>query len=58
MSMTITGVLAVLLSSIVTPEETDTIISFIDQLILVAGIVAAYWGRYRQGDITWWGARK
>ncbi len=46
------------LSLILTPEETDVIMSFIEQGLLVVGIVLAYWGRYRIGDITWYGARK
>lgn len=58
MSLTITGIISMFLSLILTPEETDVIMSFIEQGLLVVGIVLAYWGRYRIGDITWYGARK
>lgn len=58
MSLTITGIISMVLSLILTPEETDIVLSFIEQALLVAGIVLAYWGRYRLGDITWYGARK
>lgn len=58
MSLTITGVISMLLSLILTPEETNIMMSFIEQALLVAGIILAYWGRYRIGDITWYGTRK
>ncbi len=47
-----------LLSLILTPEETNVVMSFIEQGLLVVGIALAYWGRYRMGDITWYGTRK
>lgn len=58
MSLTLTGVISMLLSLILTPEETNVIMSFIEQGLLVVGIVLAYYGRYRLGDITWYGTRK
>ena len=58
MSLTITGVISMLLSFILTPEETNVVMSFIEQGLLVVGIILAYWGRYRMGDITWYGTRK
>lgn len=58
MSLTITGVISMLLSLILTPEETNIVMSFIEQALLVIGIGLAYWGRYRIGDITWFGTRK
>lgn len=56
--MTISGVIATLLSLLFTPDEANEFVKLFDQLVLVYGIVATYWGRYRIGDITWFGARK
>jgi hypothetical protein len=57
-SITITGVISMLLSLILTPEETNVVMSFIEQGLLVVGIVLTYWGRIRLGDLTWYGTRK
>lgn len=58
MSLTVTGLLSALLGYLLTPEEASEVIKFIEQAVVVGSIVAAYWGRYRIGDITWYGARK
>lgn len=58
MSLTITGVVTLILGLVLTPEETDTFLKFIDLGVTCFGILATYWGRYRIGDITWYGARK
>lgn len=58
MSLTITGLIGTILALILTPEETSAILSLLDQVLLVAGILLTYYGRYRVGDITWYGTRK
>ena len=61
-SMTISGVAIVLLSFVLEPSDAETVVNNIvaaAELILpVVGIALTYWGRYRQGDITWYGAKK
>lgn len=56
-SVTITGLIATILSLVFTPDEANAIMSLVDQSILVFGIAMTYWGRYRQGDITWYGKK-
>ncbi len=58
MSVTITGLIGMILALVFSPEETDTILKFIDQAILVVGILLTYYGRIRVGDLKWWGGRK
>lgn len=57
MSVTLSGLLVTILSLVFTPEEANTFIEFIDKFILVIGILLTYWGRYRQGDLTWYGKK-
>lgn len=58
MSVTISGLIATILALVFTPNETHALMQWLDQTILVIGILATYYGRYRHGDITWYGARK
>ena len=39
----------------VAPGDLDTTVHTLIAFFTVLGI---YWGRYRKGDITWYGARK
>lgn len=41
-----------------TPDESSEILKLIDQLLIVGGIAATYYGRYRQGDINAFGLKK
>lgn len=58
MSVTISGLIATILALIFEPNEANEITKLIDQAMLVVGILVTYYGRYRVGDITWYGARK
>lgn len=51
MSLTITGLLIAILSQFIPLEDAQTIMSAV-------GIIVAFWGRYRIGDLTWYGTRK
>lgn len=51
MSVTITGLALAILSQFIPMEEAQTIASAL-------GIIIAWYGRYRIGDITWFGTRK
>jgi hypothetical protein len=58
MSLTFSGILLTVLGLVFTPDEASTIAHFIDTGIVVVGILATYIGRYRHGDITWYGLKK
>ena len=58
MSLTISGLIATLLGLIFSQTEVAVIMPWLDQTITVGGIILTYVGRYRLGDITWYGARK
>jgi hypothetical protein len=58
MSVTITGLIATILALVFEPNEAAEITKLIDQALVVLGILLAYYGRYRIGDITWYGKRK
>ena len=51
MSLTISGLIIVILSQFIPAEEAQTIATAI-------GLLFSYWGRIRVGDLTWYGARK
>lgn len=51
MSLTITGLLVVILSQFVPIEEAETVIGAI-------GIIISWFGRFRLGDLTLLGTRK
>jgi hydrogenase/urease accessory protein HupE len=63
-SMTIAGILAMVLGAIAKqlnrqlPASEQDIANAITTVIQVLGLLLAYIGRVRQGDITWYGARK
>lgn len=54
-SVTLIGVLTVLLSNFISPEIAGELAS---DIVLVIGIIVAWYGRWRQGDITWYGMKK
>lgn len=58
MSVTIRGLIATVLAIVFTPDESNVLLNFVDSAILVAGILTTYYGRWRQGDMTWWGGKK
>ena len=51
MSLTITGLIIAVLSQFIPVEEAQTIATAL-------GLIIAYAGRIRIGDITWFGTRK
>lgn len=51
MSVTIAGLIIAVLSQFIPVEEAQTIATAI-------GLLMSYWGRYRMGDLTWYGTRK
>lgn len=51
MSLTITGLIIAVLSQFIPVEEAQTIVEAI-------GIIVAFVGRVRIGDLTWYGIRK
>lgn len=51
MSLTITGLIVLIVSQFVPAEEVQTVIEAI-------GIIIAWYGRIRLADITWFGSRK
>jgi gamma-glutamyl-gamma-aminobutyrate hydrolase PuuD len=56
-SVTMSGLIATILGLVFTPDESSEILKLVDQLLIVGGIAATYYGRYRQGDITWFGTK-
>lgn len=58
MSVTISGLIGTVLALVFTPQETQEFLKLADQAILVISILVTYYGRYRVGDITWYGMRK
>jgi len=59
MSLVIKGLLTTLLSNIVGPMVTSGDLEvFIQVAGLLIGAAIAWFGRYRHGDIEWWGGRK
>lgn len=55
MSLTIGSVVTMILSQFLPLEEVSP---FVDAVILVVTTVLIWYGRWRVGDITWWGGRK
>ena len=55
MSVTITGIIVFLLAKVIPLEQAS---QFVDTAIQLIGIALAWYGRYRIGDITWYGTRK
>ena len=55
MSLTFTGIITMILSQWLPLEEVSP---FIDAVALIVTTGIAWYGRYRLGDITWYGARK
>jgi hypothetical protein len=51
MSLTITGLIIAVLSQFIPAEEAQTIVEAL-------GIIVAFYGRVRLGDLTWFGLRK
>jgi hypothetical protein len=62
MSLTLTGLVVALIGFIfqqggvdVAPEKIQTTIEVVMQAV---GLITAYIGRFRQGDIKWYGVKK
>lgn len=55
MSLTITGLLTTVLAIWFPIEEVSKLL---DASLTIAGILLAWYGRIRIGDITWYGVRK
>jgi len=56
-SMTMSGVIILVLSLVFTPEESSQLVDAGFAVLNAVGIMMAYWGRFRQGDITFWGKK-
>jgi len=61
-SVTIVGILVMFLSNIMDsldlPIVQDDLVATVNTLILLVGGLVAWYGRWRKGDITWYGKRK
>lgn len=58
-SLTISGLATMLVSKLVGEAFTaDEVQAFVNVGGFLVGFAMTYWGRYRQGDISWWGGRK
>lgn len=62
MSVTITGLIVTILSAIVVQSNIDipqeNLNSFVETFGILIGIVIAWYGRFRQGDISIFGTRR
>ena len=60
-SVTISGVIIMILAMVIEPSEAETVVNnvvkIIDLSLPIVGIIMTYWGRYRQGDINWYGGK-
>ena len=56
-SLTISGIVVFVLAQVFTPDEANQIVQAGFMVANVVGILMAYYGRYRQGDITWYGKK-
>lgn len=54
-SLTIIGLLAVILSQVFDAQIANDLAA---DLVTLVGILVAWYGRWRKGDLTWYGARK
>lgn len=61
-SLTISGLLIMIIAGIIKwsgqSVDESAIRSFIEVAIVIIGVITTYIGRYRQGDITWFGSKK
>jgi hypothetical protein len=61
MSQTIVGLLITILGIVATQFKIevshDQIVRGVEVAVMVYGALHTWWGRYRQGDITWYGAK-
>ena len=61
MSFTLQGLLVAILGSLLTkfgiPNVPEQVAQVVSALITIGGWVAVWWGRYRQGGITWYGKK-
>jgi hypothetical protein len=55
MSLTITGILTIILSQVL---EATVAIALASDIVLVIGVIVTWWGRYRIGDLNITGLRK
>lgn len=54
MSMTITGVLAVVLATVLDATTANALAA---DIMTIVGIFLTWYGRFRHGDITWYGKK-
>lgn len=58
MSLTITGVLTLFITQILGDSVTNAeVANFLEVGGLLVGAAVAYYGRFRHGDLTWWGGK-
>lgn len=62
MSLTIQGLAVLILGKVLAwagvQYDVAALQGWVSMTVVIAGAVGIYWGRYRQGDITWWGGKK
>jgi MFS-type transporter involved in bile tolerance (Atg22 family) len=59
MSVTISGLFTMILTQILGDQvDQEQIANFINVGGLIISAVVIWWGRYRKGDITWYGVKK
>lgn len=59
MSLTIKGIVTMLLSNLLGPTVASGDLEvFIQVTGLLIGAFITWYGRYRQGDIKWWGGKR
>lgn len=58
-SITLAGVIELVLTQIMGPVVTSgEVESFVKVVGLILGLIMTWYGRYRQGDVTWYGLKK
>lgn len=62
MSLTIQALLVTIVGTLLAklgiPNTSEQVAQFVAGLVTLIGWVGVWWGRYRQGGITWYGAKK
>ena len=62
MSLTIQGLLVLVLGKVLSwaglEASNEALQGWVSTTISLIGALVVYYGRYRQGDIKWWGGKK
>lgn len=62
MSLTIQGLIVMILGKFLSwsgiPYVSEDLTTSVTTIVMIIGAAMSYWGRYRQGTITWWGGKK